>query len=498
MNLEDSVDGLERSLSVKAREAISLDDFAWPEERKFPIDSQDHLDSAARLIGNAPTDKRDAIKTRAISIAKRRGFVLPDAWQSQDPHKEDRSMLPETLDFYVPIDRIDRDKREVIGVATAEVKDGHGTIFRYQGSKDAFTAWRGNLREMHSNKAVGRALEITPLDDKKQILVRARVSKGAEDTWQKVLDGTLTGFSVGAKNGKWAEDTIDGEKVPVLERYDLVELSLVDNPSCPVANVSIVRADGLAAEALASEDEEPALPAQDAQQQQETEQRNAQADDTRAGARISADTQSQLHDARNAALQSAMKMMTACGCDQCMAVLLVLDPDGDGDIDLGGLDDPDGDSTDAVAAQQQQSNDNSRALAADIVRQVKAELVAELRNQLSPTTSRVNALLARDAASRGSEQRATENPEIARRFEVLDTQITEVLGLVKKIAAQPTEGGPVLNAADKRLATQPLLHRSTDDSAAIARAMELGFSPPDGQEAQTRAAASYINRNIPR
>ncbi len=475
-DLLEDIDGLERSLSVKEREAIPLEDFAWPEERKFPIDSQEHLDSAAHLIGKAPADKRDAIKARAIDIAKRRGFTLPEAWQ--DPtHKEDRSMsLPETLDFYVPIDRIDREKREVIGVATAEVKDGHGTIFRYDGSKDAFTKWRGNIREMHSNKAVGRALEITPLDDKKQILVRARVSKGAEDTWQKVLDGTLTGFSVGAKNGKWAEDTIDGEKVPVLERYDLVELSLVDNPSCPVANVSIVRADGLAAEALASDDEEPAPDAQ--HNDGNTEQRNAEADDTRAGARISAETQNAMHTVRDHAMNAAKQTMQTCGCDDCMQQLgyLAEHDDNDGDVDANAEAQP------------------SRAVIAEIMRQVKAELVQELakelRSQLSSTTSRVNALLARDASR-------AETPDITRRVEGLEGQIAKVLGLVEKIAAQPTDGGPVLNAADKRLATQPL-RRSADDGAAIQRAMELGFTPPADQESQTRAAASYIARNIPR
>jgi HK97 family phage prohead protease len=478
--LVDDLDGLARSLSVKEREAIPLEDFAWPEERKFPIDSQEHLESAAHLIGKAPRDMREKIKTRAIEIAKRKGFTLPDAWQESP--KEDRSMLPETLTFYVPIDRIDPATREVVGVATAEVEDGHGTVFRYEGSKDAFTRWRGNIREMHDpHKAVGRALEVVPDDAGKKIIVRARISAGAEDTWQKVLDGTLTGFSVGGRNGKWGEIDLGGRKVPCLERYDLSELSLVDNPSNPEATISIVRADGIASEVLAVDE---AAPSQ-ALHGGDTEGRNAEATETRKGARISVDTQRSLHDARNHALQSAMKMMKTCNCDDCKAAASVLDPDGDGDIDLCGLDDPDGDSKEAMA---HNGSDDRADLVASIVRQLAPaltqELAKELRGQLGPTTSRVNALLARTALR-------AETPDITRRVDALDENVTKVLDLVEKIAAQPQGGGPVL-AVDKRLATQPGTQRTFDDTAAIQRALELGFAPPDGQEAQTRAAAALI------
>jgi hypothetical protein len=73
---------LEEGLTVAARKQLPLEDFAWPEQRKYPITSQQRLDSAARLLGRAPTDMQPKIKARAIAIAKRKGFQLPDSWQA--------------------------------------------------------------------------------------------------------------------------------------------------------------------------------------------------------------------------------------------------------------------------------------------------------------------------------------------------------------------------------------------------------------------------------
>jgi hypothetical protein len=64
------------------------------------------------------------------------------------------------------------------------------------------------------------------------------VSKGADDTWEKVKDGTLSG----ASNVQWQTRCVAGQEVPVAQRYDLVELSLVDlasNPDAP--GVTFVR-----------------------------------------------------------------------------------------------------------------------------------------------------------------------------------------------------------------------------------------------------------------
>jgi uncharacterized protein YoxC len=71
------------------------------------------------------------------------------------------------------------------------------------------------------------------------VYVSAYISKGAQDTWEKVLDGTLTGFSIGG-NIKKFDDSYDEElekAVRVIKEYDLHELSLVDNPANQFANV---------------------------------------------------------------------------------------------------------------------------------------------------------------------------------------------------------------------------------------------------------------------
>ncbi len=116
-------------------------------------------------------------------------------------------------------------------------------VFGYDASKDAFDRWAGNVREMHNRVAVGRRVAVRHDDAARRIYVRIRVSKGAQDTWEKVKDGTLAGASIGASDVLWQNQRIAGEDVPVATRYDLVELSLVDLPSNPDAlGVTFVRA----------------------------------------------------------------------------------------------------------------------------------------------------------------------------------------------------------------------------------------------------------------
>lgn len=69
-------------ITAAERRGMPLSDFGWPEERKFPINSQAHLDAAARLIGRAPAAQRARIKARIIAIARRKGLSLPESWKS--------------------------------------------------------------------------------------------------------------------------------------------------------------------------------------------------------------------------------------------------------------------------------------------------------------------------------------------------------------------------------------------------------------------------------
>jgi len=145
---------------------------------------------------------------------------------------------------------VDEEKREIEVCATSEAVDGHGTVFDYAASKDAFGRWAGNVREMHERKAVGRRVAVRYDDETRRVFVRLRISAGAQDTWEKVKDGTLAGASIGASNVEWRTQRRAVGDVPVAVRYDLVELSLVDLASNPDASgITFVR-DGVPDAAL--------------------------------------------------------------------------------------------------------------------------------------------------------------------------------------------------------------------------------------------------------
>ena len=147
----------------------------------------------------------------------------------------------------VPFSKVDESKRMVHGFATLDNLDKVDDIVLSSASMAAFEKFRGNIREMHEMKAVGRMISFRPetFYDAESggvlngIFVSTYVSKGAQDTWEKILDGTLTGFSIGAvvkkSRNKYDEDL--DKIVRVIEEYELVELSLVDNPMNQLANV---------------------------------------------------------------------------------------------------------------------------------------------------------------------------------------------------------------------------------------------------------------------
>ena len=147
----------------------------------------------------------------------------------------------------MPIAKVDKERRIVSGFATLDNVDRQGDIVPSDASLKAFKTFRGNLREMHQQIAVGKVVSFkedkyfNPEDKKfyNGVYVSAYVSKGAEDTWEKVLDGTLTGFSIGG-NIKDSEDVYNEDmdkSIRVIKDYELYELSLVDNPANQYANV---------------------------------------------------------------------------------------------------------------------------------------------------------------------------------------------------------------------------------------------------------------------
>ena len=149
--------------------------------------------------------------------------------------------------FSMPIGKIDQERRIVSGFATLDNIDKQNDIVTTEASITAFKKFRGNLREMHQPTAVGKVVSFKedryfdPSTKKfySGVYVSAYISKGAQDTWEKVLDGTLTGFSIGG-NIKKFDDSYNEElekAVRVIKEYDLHELSLVDNPANQFANV---------------------------------------------------------------------------------------------------------------------------------------------------------------------------------------------------------------------------------------------------------------------
>ena len=147
----------------------------------------------------------------------------------------------------MPIAKVDKEKRTVSGFATLDNIDKQSDIVPTDVSIKAFERFRGNLREMHMPIAVGRVVSFKSdtfynnEEDKfyNGVFVNAYISKGAQDTWEKVLDGTLSGFSIGGSI-KDSEDMYDAKMdkaIRVIKEYDLHELSLVDNPANQFANI---------------------------------------------------------------------------------------------------------------------------------------------------------------------------------------------------------------------------------------------------------------------
>jgi len=162
----------------------------------------------------------------------------------------------DNLRLSMPFSKVDKERRIVSGFATLDNVDRQDDIVTTDASLKAFAKFRGNIREMHQPLAVGKMIafkEDKYFDPESKkfysgVYVSAYVSKGAQDTWEKVLDGTLSGFSIGGRMNDWddAYDEKMDKSIRVIKEYDLVELSLVDTPANQFANImSIEKVDGV-------------------------------------------------------------------------------------------------------------------------------------------------------------------------------------------------------------------------------------------------------------
>ena len=147
----------------------------------------------------------------------------------------------------VPFTKVNREKRTVSGFATLDNIDQTNDVVTQDASIKAFENFRGNIREMHGPNAVGKMISFKPetfYDPKSGefyngVYVDAYISKGAQDTWEKILDGTLQGFSIGGKiiESDNEVNKATGQTVRFIKDYALMELSVVDSPANELCNI---------------------------------------------------------------------------------------------------------------------------------------------------------------------------------------------------------------------------------------------------------------------
>ena len=145
--------------------------------------------------------------------------------------------------LFIPLTKADEARREVWGVAAIEQSDQSGEIMDYEKSKPYFWEWskrvekasggksRGNVRDSHTLKAVGKVIKLLFDDAAKAVRVGVKVLDS--EAWQKVTEGVFTGFSIGGRYGERWSDPLNKS----LTRYVAIpnEISLVDLPCIPGA-----------------------------------------------------------------------------------------------------------------------------------------------------------------------------------------------------------------------------------------------------------------------
>ena len=160
--------------------------------------------------------------------------------------------------LFLPITKIDVQKRLVYGTLASEALDKAGERMHYETSKPHFEKWTnefqaatahlgpegqsaGNLRSMHKPKPAGKFTKLGFDDDGRKVDAIAKVTD--DDEWRNCLEGVYTGFSIG---GSYVGDLWKDADNPGVRWYTAapVEGSLVDNPANPDAHFSLIKADG--------------------------------------------------------------------------------------------------------------------------------------------------------------------------------------------------------------------------------------------------------------
>jgi len=143
--------------------------------------------------------------------------------------------------IFVPLAKLDEEKRLAIGYASTPALDSQGEIVNREAVEAALPDYMrfANIREMHQPSAVGVA-EAADLDAK-GLRIAAKVVD--DDAWEKVKQGVYKGFSIGGR--VTARDPADRRVITGLE---LTEISLVDRPANPEAVIDVYKVFELAKE----------------------------------------------------------------------------------------------------------------------------------------------------------------------------------------------------------------------------------------------------------
>jgi hypothetical protein len=163
---------------------------------------------------------------------------------------DDLTGQPKTM--FIPLVKVDVEKREVWGYASVEEVDHTDEIMDFGSSLPYFQEWSaatkkrsggkslGNLRSMHQDIAAGKLIGFQPDAKAKAFWIGAKVIDDAE--WKKVQEGVYTGFSVG---GSYVRRWYDQGFQKMRYTAKPLEISLVDAPCVPSATFQIVKADGV-------------------------------------------------------------------------------------------------------------------------------------------------------------------------------------------------------------------------------------------------------------
>lgn len=159
------------------------------------------------------------------------------------------------LKVFVPITKIDDEKQIFYGVMAEESVDKSGEIWDYETNKSNVQEWSdyfkkatgstgqersaGNLRSQHTNKSVGKLLDVQFDDTAKSIPVSGHVSDKEE--WGAVKRGERTGLSIG---GNYVKRWVDPATGKMRYTAKLSEVSLVDNPCMNGATFTAIKSDG--------------------------------------------------------------------------------------------------------------------------------------------------------------------------------------------------------------------------------------------------------------